>query len=72
MKAWDEGRLDNRFQAFALKDKLGLILLQKLFYYWAYSITDNLCYARIKVQSLWGVGYEINCRKVKLNEVSAT
>ena len=43
MKAWDEGRLDNRFQA------LGLILLQKtLFYYWAYSITDNLCYARIK------------------------
>ena len=52
MKAWDEGRLDNRFQAFALKDKLGLILLQKLFYYWAYSITDNLCYARIKVQSL--------------------
>ena len=31
MKAWDEGRLDNRFQAFALKDKLGLILLQKLF-----------------------------------------
>ncbi len=30
MKAWDEGRLDNRFQAFAFKkDKLGLILLQK-------------------------------------------
>ena len=28
MKAWDEGRLDNRFQAFAFKkDKLGLILL---------------------------------------------
>ena len=50
MKAWDEGRLDNRFKAFAFKkDKLGLILLQKtLFYYWAYSITDNLCYARIK------------------------
>ena len=50
MKAWDEGRLDNRFQAFTFKkDKLGLILLQKtLFYYWAYSITDNLCYARIK------------------------
>ncbi|EPH94064.1 hypothetical protein D921_01779 [Enterococcus faecalis F01966] len=33
MKAWDEGRLDNRFQAFAFKkDKLGLILLQKLFF----------------------------------------
>lgn len=30
MKAWDEDRLDNRFQAFAFKkDKLGLILLQK-------------------------------------------
>ena len=33
MKAWDEGRLDNRFQAFAFKkDKLGLILYKKLFF----------------------------------------